>query len=170
MPRANLICNPTHLRGDRLLKVKYHFFDTFMKGKMSCTLTLVCMSAGVYRDQRYLNNQIIFIHLRFIICSYLYTRGLGARVGVLVCGGDVPHMLGYAHPCMHIHEKYMFRNFKWPPPWRHPCLSCLTCLCACVSMCLPACTCVHGGYPTHPHPVEMKLLGEKWTSRNTMLM
>ena len=25
MPRANLICNPTHLRGDRLLKVKYHF-------------------------------------------------------------------------------------------------------------------------------------------------
>ena len=77
------------------------FFDSFMKGKMSCTLTLVCMSAGVYRDQRYLNNQIIFIHLRFIIFSYLYTRGLGARVGVLVCGGMFPTCLDmHTHACI----------------------------------------------------------------------
>ena len=32
-----------------------------------------------------------------------------------VCLGVPPHVLTRMH-----------RNGKWPPPWRHPCLSCLT--------------------------------------------
>ena len=63
--------------------------------------------------------------------------------------GGVPRRM-----CMHAHARNakinMLENCKWPPPWRQPCLSCLTCMhvCACV------CTCV-GGAPTqsHPHPL-----------------
>ena len=47
--------------------------------------------------------------------------------------------------CPHTHAHlYMYRNYKWPPTWRHPCLACLTC------MCMHACMCVHP--PTHPYP------------------
>ena len=46
----------------------------------------------------------------------------------------------HACTCMHMHThtcKCMYRNCKWPPTWRHPCLSCLTC------MCVHACVHVH---------------------------
>ena len=58
----------------------------------------------------------------------------------------------------------MLGNCKWPPPWRQPCLSCLTCMHVCAHMCVHACmcvcTCTHVGVPppnptpTHPptHP------------------
>ena len=64
--------------------------------------------------------------------------------------GVSPHT--YTHICMHPHTHahvYMYRNCKWPPTWRHPCLACLTC------MCVRACVCMHvymGHSPTHPCP------------------
>ena len=59
--------------------------------------------------------------------------------------GGVPtctHMHVHVRACMHAHV-YMYRNCKWPLTWRHPCLSCLTCMCACPCMCLCMCICVH---------------------------
>ena len=61
--------------------------------------------------------------------------------------------------CMHAHARNvkinMLENCKWPPPWRQPCLSCLTCMHVCKHVRARACvrTCV-GGAPTqsHPHP------------------
>ena len=63
--------------------------------------------------------------------------------------------------CMHAHARNakinLLENCKWPPPWRQPCLSCLTCMhvCghvhACVCMCVHMHTCM-GGAPTQPHP------------------
>ena len=45
----------------------------------------------------------------------------------------------------------MYRNCKWPPPWKHPCLSCLqyACACKCVCMCMHTCM---GQQPPHAHP------------------
>ena len=59
-----------------------------------------------------------------------------------------PHT--HAHTCTYTHthaQLYMYRNCKWLPTWRHPCLACLTCVCACV--CVYACM---GHPPTHPYP------------------
>ena len=69
------------------------------------------------------------------------------------------HTYAHAHKCTHAHL-YMYRNCKWPPTWRHPCLACLACLtCMCVRayVCIRACVCVHAwdSSPhthTHPHP------------------
>ena len=57
--------------------------------------------------------------------------------------GGVPtcmhmYMHGCTCTCMHAHV-YMYRNCKWPLTSRHPCLSCLTCMCACMH----ACACIH---------------------------
>ena len=59
--------------------------------------------------------------------------------------GGVPiHMHTHAHTHTHTHTHlYMYRNCKWLPTWRHPCLACLTCMCACV--CVYACM----GHPPH---------------------
>ena len=75
-------------------------------------------------------------------------RWMGGHLGA--CGGVPTHMHMHVHAriCTHTHL-YMYRNCKWPPTWRHPCLACLTCMCmhACVCMC--ACM----GHPhTHPCP------------------
>ena len=62
--------------------------------------------------------------------------------GELGTWGMSPHTCTCTHPHL-----YMYRNCKWPPTWRHPCLACLTCMCVHV--------CVHGTPPhthTHPHP------------------
>ena len=61
-------------------------------------------------------------------------------------GGILPHthMHAHAHTCTHAHL-YMYRNCKWPPTWRHPCLACLACLtCMCMCACMRACM-------KHPH-------------------
>ena len=60
--------------------------------------------------------------------------GYGCVWGVLTC----PHTHAHACTCKDMCNAkiYMYRHCKWPPPWRHPCLSCLT------SMCVS---------PTHPH-------------------
>ena len=82
-----------------------------------------------------------------------------------VCLGVSPtclHIHAHAHMHMHMHNTkiYMYSNCKWPPPWRHPCLSCLTCMCICAYM--HAHFCLHGALQythtpsTHPptHPQE----------------
>ena len=73
-------------------------------------------------------------------------------------GGCPPHthMHAHARTCTHAHL-YMYRNCKWPPTWRHPCLACLTCLCvrACVCVCMRACmheTPPHTHANPQPHP------------------
>ena len=55
--------------------------------------------------------------------------------------GECPHTHAHTRTCTHAHL-YMYRNCKWPPTWRHPCLACLTCMCMCACM---------GHPPTHPY-------------------
>ena len=61
------------------------------------------------------------------------------------------------HMCMHAHIRNakinMLGNCKWPPPWRQPFLSCLTCMHVCAHACMHVCTCVCGGCP-HPTPPQ----------------
>ena len=58
-----------------------------------------------------------------------------------------------ADMCTHMHAHvYMYRNCKWPPTWRHPCLACLTCMCVCV--CMHACDIPHTPISTHPPPLQ----------------
>ena len=65
--------------------------------------------------------------------------------------------------CMHAHalnaKINMLENCKWPPPWRQPCLSCLTCMHVCAHMRVRVCvrvhTCVRGApHPTLPPPIH----------------
>ena len=73
-------------------------------------------------------------------------RWVGGHLGVW---GVSPHTHmcthAHAHTCTHAHL-YMYRNCKWQPTWRHPCLACLACLtCMCMHVCM--------GHPsTHPYP------------------
>ena len=66
-------------------------------------------------------------------------------------GGVPTHMHMHAHACTCTHAHlYMYRNCKWPPKWRHPCLACLACLtCICVCACMRVC--MHSTPPTHPY-------------------
>ena len=88
--------------------------------------------------------------LNFGVFSSLWLWGGGRWVGGIWGHGGCP-------TCMHIHtctctythahaHKHMYRNCKWPPTWRHPCLSCLTCMCMCVHACM------HGTSPHTPIP------------------
>ena len=47
------------------------------------------------------------------------------------------------HTYTHAHAQNakinMLENCKWPPPWRQPCLSCLTCMHVCAHVCACAC-------------------------------
>ena len=81
--------------------------------------------------------------------------GAGGWGGHLGAWGGVPtHMHTHAHArtCTHAHL-YMYRNCKWPPTWRHPCLACLTCMCVhgCVRVCVCVHACMHGTSPTYPY-------------------
>ena len=80
----------------------------------------------------------------------------GASGGI---GGVPTHMHTHTHMHVHTHtytHVYMYRNCKWLPTWRHPCLAWLACLtCMCVRACMCVHVCVHGTPPhthTHPHP------------------
>ena len=50
------------------------------------------------------------------------------------------------HTCAHA-QMHMYRNCKWPPSWRHPCLPCLTFMHVRACMWMSA-----WGAPTHWHP------------------
>ena len=64
-------------------------------------------------------------------CCFGLPAALGrGQVGGGVSGasggmGGVPsHMHMHAHACTHTYTHvYMYRNCKWPPTWRHPCLA-----------------------------------------------
>ena len=60
--------------------------------------------------------------------------------------GVSPHTCTHMHTHTHAHL-YMYRNCKWPPTWRHPCLACLTCMCVHASDIPP-----HTHANPHPHP------------------
>ena len=73
------------------------------------------------------------------------------------------HACAHTHTCTCTHTRlYMYRNCKWPPTWRHPCLACLNMhVRACVHVCMRvhACMCVHAWDTLpythtipHPHP------------------
>ena len=100
--------------------------------------------------------------LNFGVLGSLQLWGGGRWVGGhLGAWGVSPHT--HACTCTQAHL-YMYRNCKWPPTWRHPCLACLaclTCMCVrvCVHVCVCACVCMHAcmGYPPTqpyqpPHP------------------
>ena len=63
--------------------------------------------------------------------------------GIWGHGGVPTHMHTHAH-------LYMYRNCKWPPTWRHPCLACLTCMCVCACVCMHAWDTPHTPIPTRP--------------------
>ena len=80
-------------------------------------------------------------------------RWVGGCLGAFGVMGNVPtctHM--HAHACMH-----MYRNCKWLPTWRHPCLaclSCLTCMCVCTCVHMHVHACMHGISPHTPIPTS----------------
>ena len=67
-----------------------------------------------------------------------------------VQGSQIFKQLKYLDP---FKSYCIFSNCKWPPPWRHPCLSCLTCVC--MSVCLHGA--LHIPTPTHTpiHPPHL---------------
>ena len=91
------------------------------------------MSSGVCRGKEFSNrielSRLVQDLLNFGVLGSLQLWGAGIW-GHQGC----PHMHTHVHICIHIHVS-MYRNYKWPPKWRYPCLSCLTCICVCTCMC-----------------------------------
>ena len=108
--------------------------------------------------------------LKFGILGSLRLWGGGRWVGGASggMGGVSPHMHMHTHACTCTHAHlYMYRNCKWPPTWRHPCLACLTCMC--VHACMHVCawdTTPHTHTHPHPHPPIRHPPGG-WTPRIT---
>ena len=89
--------------------------------------------------------------LNFGVLGSLWLWGGGRWVGGISGHGGCPHTHAHAHTCTHAHL-YMYRNCKWPPTWRHPCLACLTCMCMRACMCVHACACMHAwDIPQHTY-------------------
>ena len=120
----------------------------------------VYMSSGVLRDKESSNrielSQLVQDLLNFGVLGSLWHLGRGQMVGGIWGHGEVsPHM--YTCMCMHGHaHMHMYRNCKWLPSWRHPCLSCLTCMCVHVHVCMrcPLHTDTHP-YPNTPIPTPV---------------
>ena len=107
------------------------------------------MFRGKESSNRVELSQLVQDLLNFGVLGSLQLWGGGRWVGV--SGG---HWGVFPHTHMHAHV-YMYRNCKWPPTWRHPCLTCLaclTCMCLCACMCMHVCACMHGRPPTHSYP------------------
>ena len=87
--------------------------------------------------------------LNFGVLGSLQLWGWGRWMGGASRGmGGVPTHT-HACTCTHAHL-YMYRNCKWLPTWRHPCLACLTCMC--MHAYVHVHVCMHGTSPTHPYP------------------
>ena len=116
------------------------------------------MFRGKESSNRIELSQLVQELLNFGVLGSLQLWGGGRWVeGHLGALGGVPthtHMHVHACTCTHAHL-YMYRNCKWPPTWRHPCLACLaflTCMCMHVCMRLYACACMHAwDIPSHTH-------------------
>ena len=106
-------------------------------------LTIVYMSSGMFWGKESSNrieiSWLVQDLLNFGVLGSLLLLGGGRWVGV--AGG----MWGCPNTCTckHAHV-YMYRNCKWLLTWKHPCLSCLTCMCVHVCVCM--------GHPLHTHP------------------
>ena len=127
--------------------------------------TIVYMSSGMFRGKESSNrieiSWLVQDLLNFgVLGSLQLWRGDRCLGGVSGCLGasGAWGMSPHTNTCTHTYadtHKYMYRNCKWLPTWRHPCLSCLTCMCmstymcvhvyACVCMCMHVC--VHGTLP-----------------------
>ena len=101
---------------------------------------------NVKRWRIFKQNWNISISLRLI---EFWCFGLPAALGKGQMGGGCLGALGVSpHMCTCMH---MNRNCKWPPTWRHPCLSCLTCMCVCLCAWMHAWEIPHIPIPT-PSP------------------
>ena len=112
--------------------------------------TIVYMSSEVFRGKESSNrielSRLVQDLLNFGVLASLQLLGRGQMIGMhLGTWGVSTHMC----TCMHAHaHTHMYWNCKWPPSWRHPCLTCI-----CVH--LHACMCMSAwGPPTHQHPPE----------------
>ena len=134
------------------------------------TSYLVYMCAGRFRGHKSSNrielSRLVQDLLNFGVLGSLRLWGGGRWVGGIWGHGGCPHTQAHACTCTHAHL-YMYRNCKWPPTLRHPCLACLTCMCMRACMCVHACACVHAwDIPPythtnlHPHTPICHPLGE----------
>ena len=135
------------------------------------------MSSGFFRGKESSNrielSQLVQDLLNFGVLGSLRLWGGGRWVGGV--WGHLGHegvptcMHMHAHTCMHAHmhahthththtHVYMYRNCKWPPTWRHPCLACLSCLtCMCICPCMLVHACMHGTPPHTPIPIPTRI-------------
>ena len=122
---------------------------------------IVYMSSEMFRGKESLNrielSRLVQDLLNFAVLGSLQLWGGGRWVGgcqgqVGAWGGCPPHTHMYAHTRRRTYTHvYMYRNCKWPPTWRHPCLAWLACLtCMCVHACMCMCVCM--GHPPTPIP------------------
>ena len=113
---------------------------------------------------------------------------VGGHVWGICRHGGVPthvHMHAHICTCMHMQTHtctcmHMYRNCKWPPTWRHPCLSCLLCLtCMCMCACMHACACacvhawdtpLHTHIHPHSHPPSATPQGDPRISQNSITL
>ena len=111
------------------------------------------MSSGMFRGKESSNrielSRLVQDLLNFGVLGSLWLWGGGRWVGGhLGAWGVSPHTRTCT--CMHTHL-YMYRNCKWLPTWRHPCLACLTCMCMCACACTYMRACMR--HP-HTHPCQ----------------
>ena len=90
--------------------------------------------------------------LNFGVLGSLWLWGGGRWVGGIWGHGGCLHTHAHVCTCTHTHV-YMYRNCKWLPTWRHPCLACLTCMCMCACICMHAWDTPHTSMPT-PTPIH----------------
>ena len=116
------------------------------------------MFRGKESSNRIELSQLVQDLLNFSVLGSLWLWGGGRWVGDIWGHGGVPtcmmHM--HVHTCTHTHAHvYMYRNCKWLPTWRHPCLACLACMCMHACMEHPS-TSSHPPSPpsTHPPPLQ----------------
>ena len=116
----------------------------------------------MFRGKKSSNNRNILISSTVI---EFWCFGLPVALGRGQVGGGCLRTsggMGDVTTCTHMHahaHKHMYKNCKWPPTWRHPCLSCLTCMCVCACMCMHAHVCMctwDTTLHTHigPHPIH----------------
>ena len=109
----------------------------------------------------FLWQHICHTSLNFLTClskDYISICGSGEGTDGLGASGGMGVSLNMC-TCtyMHTHTQNvkinMLRNCKWPPPWRQPCLLCLTYMHVHMHMRAHACMCMHmhGGAHTQPH-------------------
>ena len=122
---------------------------------------IVYMTSGMFRGKESSNrielSRLVQELLNLGVLGSLQLWGGGRWVGVWEYLGEwgIPtcmHMYEHAITCTHTHV-YMYRNCKWLPTWKHPCLSCLsflTCMCMHVYIAHSTHTLITTPTPIHP--------------------